>query len=476
MGLLAFANHLVAKTRLVGGEAVCDYLVPWGAWMSGTGDPIQTVGVVGLGKLGAPLAAAIAVQGIPVIAADLDAKRVEKVNRGIAPVAETQLEEYLARARGKLRATTDVVEVAAKGSIVFVIVPTPSEPHGGFSLQHVLPACDAIGRGLKNRRDFPVVVITSTVMPGSTGGPIRECLEAASGSKSGADFGLCYSPELIALGSVIHDFLNPDFVLVGESDVRSGDLLERFYGRVCQNAPYIARMNHANAELSKLAVNTFVTTKIAFANMLAQICEGIPGANVDVVTEAIGHDSRIGSKYLKGAVGYGGPCFPRDNLAMGKVAREAGTVAILAEATDRSNRNEVQRLVSKVKHYYRPGMRVGILGLSYKPNTDVIEESQGIILAQTLLEENMDLVVFDPMSMAAAQVVLGDRPTYAGSTQDCLEQSDLVVIMTPWKEFSGADRLGGRASVLIDGWRIASPALQESVATYVPLGVSPSRS
>jgi UDPglucose 6-dehydrogenase len=210
--------------------------------------------------------------------------------------------------------------------------------------------------------------------------------------------------------------------------------------------------------------------------MLAQICEGIPGANVDVVTGAIGHDSRIGSKYLKGAVGYGGPCFPRDNLAMGEVAREAGAVAILAEATDRSNRNEVQRLVSKVKHYYRPGMRVGILGLSYKPNTDVIEESQGIILAQTLLEENMDLVVFDPMSMAAAQVVLGDRPAYAGSTQDCLEHSDLVIIMTPWKEFSEADRLGARARVLIDGWRIASPALQESVATYVPLGVSPSRS
>lgn len=438
-------------------------------------DPMQSVAVIGLGKLGGPMAGAIAARGMPVLAADSDPRKVESVNQGMPPVSETDLEEYMARARGRLRATTDVAEAAGQGKLIFVIVPTPSEPDGGFSLRHVLAACEAIGRGLRSRRDYPVVVITSTVMPGSTGGPIRERLEAAAGSKVGAHFGLCYSPELIALGSVIHDFLNPDFVLVGESDSRSGDLLEGFYRRVCENNPFVARMNHVNAELSKLAVNTFVTTKITFANMLAQICEGVPGANVDVVTGAIGHDSRIGPRYLKGAVGYGGPCFPRDNLAMGQVAREAGGRALLAEATDQSNRNEVPRLVSKVMSYYEPGMRVGILGLSYKANTGVIEESQGMMLAQALLHEDIGLVVFDPMALRAAQEVLGDRAAYARSTEDCLQQSDLVVIMTPWKEFSEVERLGDRAKVVIDGWRIASAKLQESAAFYAPLGVSPPR-
>jgi len=296
----------------------------------------------------------------------------------------------------------------------------------------------------------------------------------ATGFKMGTGFGLCYSPELIALGSVIHDFLNPDLVLVGESDTRSGAALEGFYGRVCENVPFVAHMSHINAELSKLAVNTFVTTKITFANMLAQICEGLPGANVDVVTGAIGHDSRIGTKYLKGAVGYGGPCFPRDNLAMVRVAREAGGRARLAEATDESNRNEVPRLVSKIMSYYEPGMRVGILGLSYKADTGVIEESQGMLLAQALLKENIGLVVFDPMALKSAREVLGDRATYSNSPEECFRQSDLVVIMTPWREFSGVEQLGNRTKVVIDGWRIASPKLQESAVAYVPLGVSPS--
>ena len=432
-----------------------------------------TVAVIGLGKLGAPMAAAIAARGCPVLAADLDATRVQMVNRGIPPVAEAQLGEYLGRTQGRLRATADVAEAARGAELIFVIVPTPSEPHGGFSLRHVLPACEVVGRALKSRDDFPVVVITSTVMPGSTGGAIREHLEAASGGKSGVQFGLCYSPEFIALGSVIHDFLNPDLVLIGESEGRSGDRLESFYRQICENAPYIARMNHINAEVAKLAVNTFVTTKITFANMLAQICEGLPGADVDTVTLAIGHDSRIGPKYLKGAVSYGGPCFPRDNIALGKVARDAGAVAALPEATDRSNRNEIQRLLSKVKEHYRPGMQVGILGLAYKPNTDVIEESPGMLLAQALLEEEMDVVVFDPMGLAAAQVVLGDRPAYAGSTQDCLERADLVVIMTPWREFSETPRPEGPAKIVIDGWRIASEELRKSAAEYIPLGVSP---
>jgi UDPglucose 6-dehydrogenase len=436
---------------------------------------LRTVAVIGLGKLGSPMAAAISAHGVAVIGADLDPGKVEAINRGEPPVNETNLAEYIRRGRAQLRATTDIEAAVSEADITFIIVPTPSETHGGFSLRHLLSACEAIGRGLKKMKGFRVVVITSTVMPGSTGGSIRECLEKHSGKKAGKEFGLCYSPEFIALGSVIHDFLNPDFILVGESDSHSGEILEAFYQAVCDNHPHIARMNYVNAELSKLAVNTYVTTKITYANMLAHICERLPGADVDVVTEAIGHDTRIGGKYLKGAVGYGGPCFPRDNLAMGRLAHDLGAQAALAETTDHENRAEVRRLADLVKKHALPGSKVGILGLSYKPDTEVIEESQGILLARMLMDEEMELLVYDPMALSAARVVLGDGPTYTADAEDLVRQSDIVVITTPWKEFT---RISERAFsghrtrlVLIDAWRIA-PALWRSKTQYIPVGVN----
>jgi UDPglucose 6-dehydrogenase len=432
------------------------------------------VAVIGLGKLGAPMAAAVAARGIPVVGFDLDSSKVAAINRGEPPVRETGLAEWIRAGRERLRATGDLAEAVQAAQVVFIIVPTPSEPNGGFSLRHVITACEQIGAALRRKKGFPVIVVTSTVMPGATGGLIRDCLEKASGRKAGKDFGLCYSPEFIALGSVIHDFLNPDFILVGESDPRAGETLEAFYHAVCENKPHIARMNFVNAELSKLAVNTYVTTKIAYANMLARICERLPDADVDVVTGAIGHDARIGARYLKGAVGYGGPCFPRDNLALSRLARDVGAAAGLAETTDRENRGEVARLADLVRRHLPPGAHVGVLGLSYKPDTEVIEESQGLKLAQTLLEEGLDVVVYDPAALEAAQLILGDRPRYAGSAEDCIRQSDVVVLATPWGEFSRIDSavLSGRRTplILIDAWRIASPELR-SRTRYIPLGI-----
>ena len=432
----------------------------------------QKVAVIGLGKLGSPMAAAVSARGVAVIGADLDSIKVEKINRGEAPVNETDLAEYIRRGHERLRATTDLEAAASEAEIVFIIVPTPSEPQGGFSIRQVLSACEAIGCGLKKKKGFTVVVITSTVMPGSTEGPIRECLEKHSGKKAGRDFGLCYSPEFIALGSVIHDFLNPDFILCGESDPRSGEMMDAFYQAVCENEPYVAHMNFVNAELSKLAVNTFVTTKITYANMLAHICERLPGGDVDKVTAAIGHDTRIGGKYLKGAVGYGGPCFPRDNLAMGALARGLGVQAALAETTDSQNRAEVLRLADLVKEHTKSGSKVGILGLSYKPETEVIEESQGMYLTRTLLAEGLDLLVYDPMAMDAARVVLGDQPQYCGSAEDCIRKADVVVITVPWEEFSRIPETAffGRRVVLIDAWRVAPPSWR-SQTQYIPVGV-----
>jgi UDPglucose 6-dehydrogenase len=433
------------------------------------------VAVIGLGKLGSPMAAAIAARGLPVIGVDLDSAKVEKLNRGEPPVLETMLAETIRRGKANLRATTNIAEAVNASRLVFLIVPTPSDAEGRFSLKHVLPACEEIGRALREMKTPPVIVITSTVLPGSTGGPIRETLERTSGKQAGSDFGLCYSPEFIALGSVIHDFLNPDFILVGESDPQSGKALNEFYQTVCENHPHIARMNFTNAELSKLAVNTFVTTKIAYANMLARICQNLPGGDVDVVTAAIGHDTRIGAKYLKGGMGYGGPCFPRDNKALGRLARDLGVQAGLAEMTDAENRAEVARLAEFVRRHAPAGTRIGVLGLSYKPDTEVIEESQSLQLVRALVEGGSEVLVYDPMGMDSARVILGEQPLYCGSAEDCVRQAGLVIFATPWREFiqipAEAWKSSAGKKILIDAWRMA-PSAVRSLVEYLPIGKS----
>lgn len=433
-----------------------------------------TLSVIGLGKLGAPMAACLAAKGFPVIGVDVDARKVDALNRAQAPVFEPGLPELLQVAKTRLKATQDIPTAVLNSEVTFVVVPTPSEPDGSFSLRYVLQACEGIADALRKKSLWHLVVITSTISPGSMDNSIRPLLEEHSGKRSGIDFGLCYNPEFIALGSVIRDFLNPDFVLIGESDERSGQVLEGIYRQVCENNPPVVRMNFINAELTKLAVNTFVTTKISFANMLARICEKLPGADVDVVTKALGLDSRIGTKYLKGAVSYGGPCFPRDNLALIATAQKVGAPADIAEATDRFNRWQVKWLADFVQEHLPEGGAVGILGLAYKPGTDVVEESVGLLLARELREQRVRVIAYDPAGVENARRMLGDGVIFVNSPQACIDLSDIVVVATPWKEFrSLLKETWERHSpprVVIDCWRVLRGLEGCDGVIYVPLG------
>lgn len=431
------------------------------------------ISVIGLGKLGLPLAACLASRGFSVIGADSDPRKVETAASGVPSIFEPGLAELLQTTGARLTTTDDTEAAVAGSDVTFIVVPTPSEEEGGFSLQYVLSACQTIGNALRAKEGFHVIVLTSTVMPGSTGGAVQSALEQASGKRCGRDFGLCYSPEFIALGSVIHDFLNPDFLLIGESDPSSGEILASVYEQVCKSGPPMARMSFVNAELAKLAVNTFVTTKITFANMLARMCEKLPGADVDVVTSAIGLDSRIGRKYLKGAIGYGGPCFPRDNVALTVVANQVGVPSLLAEATDFANRQEVKRLANLVSGKLRPSGTIGVLGIAYKPNTDVTEESQGLLLVEELVSRGYTTVVYDPAAPYGGGIVHGGA-SIAATASECVEQSDVVVVTTPWDEFKHIPIESfvreGLPRVLVDCWRILDQSVVQSVVDYIPLG------
>lgn len=432
------------------------------------------ISIVGLGKLGSPMAAAYASRGYRVIGVDVNPDFIKTINEGRPPVLETQLQEYLSANRERISATGDFKEAVLGSEITFIIVPTPSVKEGDFSTEYAVEAAKKIGAAIKEKKSFHLVVLTSTVQPGSAEKDIMPILEEYSGKKCGVDFGLCYNPEFIALGSVIRDLLNPDFILIGESDKKSGDILEEFYKNICgENIP-IKRMGIINAEIAKIALNTYITAKISYANMLAELCEKIPGGNIDVVTDALGCDTRIGSKYLKGGLGYGGPCFPRDGRAIISTARKFGVSLPIAEAVDVINQHQVPRLVEKILNLLPKEGRVSILGLSYKPDTNVIEESQSIEIARNLAEKGVKVQVYDPAAMENAKKVLNNI-LFANSLEEAVDGADIVLIAVPWKEFKNiaSDWLKSGA-ILIDCWRILDPQEYKGKARYLSIGIYPS--
>ena len=226
----------------------------------------------------------------------------------------------------------------------------------------------------------------------------------------------------------------------------------------------------------KIIFGIFKLMKISFGNTIARLCEQIPGAHSEVITRAIGADRRIGTHYLKGALGYGGPCFPRDNKAFAYMAKQVGIKALSAEATHKINLSQIEWLSSFVMSKIRKEDTIAILGLSYKPDTDVIEESQGIALAQALLRRNCRLVLYDPAAMSSASRIFEGKVTFAKNLDEALRRSQIIVITTPWNEFANIHprnfaSTNGHPKIVLDCWRMEDKNVGQK-AHYIPLGVS----
>jgi UDPglucose 6-dehydrogenase len=428
--------------------------------------------VVGLGKLGAPLLAVLAAQGVEVFGIDIRADTVARINAGIAPVDEPQLQELLAVNTARIHATTDWTAIS-KTDLTYILVPTPSGKDGAFKNDQLLSAIELIGRILRSKSAYHLVVINSTTMPGSVGGPIRDRLEAVTGKLVGRDIGLCYNPEFVALGNVIDGLLRPDFVLIGESDKRAGTILEGVCRRLVGPSVPVSRMNYINAELTKLALNTYVTAKISFANMLSEICDKLPGADADLVTTALGQDRRIGAKYFRAATGYGGPCFPRDTVAFARMSHSIDVDASLATAAQTINERQVRRIVDVLREATTSDDLIAVLGLAYKPDTNVIEHSQGVKLAAELLQLGRRVIVHDPRATDTASASLGRRVLFAQSPAEAVAASDAVVVMVPWddyKNFFEAWGGGGRTRIIVDCWRLIDPSLNSDRLSVLRLG------
>ncbi len=420
------------------------------------------IAIVGLGKLGLCTAACFAAHGHKVVGVERDRAVVAALAERRCPIAEPGLPELLAAAWPNLSVTTEMTEAVAASDAALIIVPTPSQPDGRFDNQYVLAALRQMAPAIRKKNAFYVIDVVSTVMPGSCETVFRPLLEQEIGGVCGQDFGLIYNPEFIAIGSVIRNFLHPDLVLIGESDSRSGAFMEELYRTTCESTPQISRMTLVNAEVTKLALNCYVTMKISFANELASLCERIPGADVDRVAGALGADSRVGRKYLTGGLGFGGPCFPRDNQAFQACGREFGYDVRLSPGVVEINRNVVKRLTEEVLRGVERSRPVAILGLPYKTDTHLLDESQSMQLAEMLLKVGYPVRLHDPVALPQAQKALGERAEYFTDSYECARGAGAVVLMTRWPEYETLDwsRLAGAAAadaLLLDAWRIVPP-------------------
>jgi len=413
-----------------------------------------SVSIIGLGRLGLPLAAAFASRGVDVIGVDIRQDVVDAANAGLALFHEPGLRELL-----PVMATTNLEQAVRHTDVTFVIVATPSQQDGAFSLEYVLPACEQIGAALRDNDDYHVVIISSTVMPGSCDGPIKAALEASSGKRAGEDFGLCCVPEFVALGSVVQNFLEPDFVLIG-GDRRGRAVVNDVYRKMVGGEPPVLLTNLVNAETAKIALNCYLTTKIAFANQIAGVCERLPGASVNVVTVVLGMDKRINPAYLKGAAPFGGPCFGRDVKALAALAWDVGADSTLTEAVDAANERWSRHIGDVVLSASGGRKAVGVLGLAFKPGTDCTIDALGVWLVKRLRGVR-DVYAYDPLVAVDESLV---------TAQEVVDSCDVAVLTTPdplWRALAFRD-----GQTVIDVWRcLDSRTFADAGVHYIGTGL-----
>ncbi len=418
----------------------------------------KKISVIGLGKLGSCFSACFAYRGFKVLGCDINQEIVNSINIHKAPFYEKNLQELIDKSYKNLKATTNFTEAYNFSDIYFFIVPTPSNKDGSFSNEFLKKALLPFAQNLNKDKKFKIFVITSTVSPLSIQKEIIPFIEKTSSKKFNKNFTVVYNPTFIAIGDIIKGILEPDLVLIGENHKPSGEVISKIWKKVCLNKPFISRMSIVSAEITKIAINSYLTIKISFANMLGNICEKIEGAEIDKITEAMGKDKRINPYYLKYGTAYGGPCFPRDNKAFNHFAKSVGISALIPLAAHKTNefqtkflRDKILKIVKKYKIN-----NISILGLSYKPGAYIIEESASINLIKELLKQNKNLkiTVYDPLeiNITETQKVFKDRLNYAKSLAESL-LNKLILIMTPDEYFQRINRNKLKDKILIDCWR-----------------------
>jgi UDPglucose 6-dehydrogenase len=435
------------------------------------------VSVIGLGKLGLSLAASLAVRGFDVLGIDADEHVIEMVQAGIAPVAEPGLSEALRVTVGQsLRTTTRTEAAVEHGDVTFVLVSSPSREDGRLCAEPLVAAVRSLSRALAaKRRRRHVLVVGTTTQPGSIDREIVPLVERTLGLPVGDAIGVCYNPELVALGATLDGFQNPDFVLIGESDIGAGDEVERIQRKLTRNNPPIHRMSIISAEIAKLALNAYLALKISYANLLSQISGQIPGAEIDNITAAIGADRRVGRSFLRGGRSYGGPCLPRDTLAFQRFSEGLGDAGELLKVVGQINERQAMLLMETVLGCVgrAPTRRVGILGLSFKEGTPVVVGSVAAELVKRLTEADVRVIGHDALAPASAAVELGSAIEFADHAAICVATAPVVVLLN--RDSSYVDAVlryrGTEPRSVVDCWGVLARLPVPEAIDVIRIGV-----
>jgi UDPglucose 6-dehydrogenase len=425
----------------------------------------EPIGVIGTGYVGLVTAAGFAELGSDVWCIDIDAEKIERLERGEIPIYEPGLEELVAKNRGRMHFSTDIADALEHARLLFVAVGTPPTYSGDADLSAVHAVVNAMPAS-----DRHALVMKSTV-PVGTGRAIKRVFREQG--KEGFRYVSC--PEFLKEGTAVADFLEPDRVVIGDDGDWAGSAVADLYAPL--NAPLV-RTDIASAEMVKLASNAFLATKISFINEIANVCEET-GADVIEVAKGMGLDDRIGNKFLQAGLGFGGSCFPKDVTALKQLAGNSGYHFQLLNAVIEVNELQKRRVMGKLHKHLGTlvGKRVALLGLAFKPNTDDMREATSLVLSARLQADGASVVVYDPVAEEEARkLIVG--VDFAGSAAECLSGADAVVLVTEWAEFKELD--WGKAAedmkgtLVIDG-RNALDADAISAAGLVYEGIGRTR-
>jgi UDPglucose 6-dehydrogenase len=427
-------------------------------------------------------AVGFASKGYKVIVSENEPKKVAEIDKGVPPFHEPDLRNLLqvTTQKGQFKCLCGQTESAVlQTEITFCTVSTPSKTDGSADLRFVANAAHAIGRALGRRKTYNLVVVKSTVPPGTTQNLIEPILEKESEKRCGSDFGLCMNPEFLRQGSAFNDMFHADRLVIGEHDKKSGDKLENLYkGFYSGVKPPTIRTTLSTAEMIKYASNCFLATKISYINSIASICEKIPGVDVEVVANAMGLDKRISPFFLSAGLGYGGSCFPKDIRALVAYAKRLGCRPQLLESVENVNNDQLAKVIQMCKDLLGQveGKNIAILGLAFKPDTDDMREARAIPIIDELTRKGAKVVAYDPAAMPVARRIFKNRIKYATSTIDCLKNADCCIVVTEWNEFR---KLGPKDftknmkhPVLIDGRRIYNPDEFKKRLKFTAIGLS----
>lgn len=445
------------------------------------------VAIIGTGYVGLVTGACLAKLGHRVVCVDVLPERVAQINGGETPFHEAGLPELLRAVVecGNLSATASLRDAMCGAEISIIAVGTPAK-NDGIDLSYVAQAASEIGALLDVAAPYHVVVVKSTVVPGTTATLVRQRVQSASG-RSADQFGLCMNPEFLREGSAVEDFMIPDRIVIGQGDPRAGQVVAKLY------APFdcpVVMTTLRNAEMIKYASNTLLATLISFSNEIAGLCESLPECDVDTVMDAMQLDRRLspvvnGNRvrpgvlaYLRAGSGYGGSCFPKDIFALRMFARGAGVATPLLDAVTDVNRRRPEEIVARLAQLLGPlrGRKVAVIGLAFKPGTDDLRCSPALEIISHLCEAGVQVKAYDPVAMPAAARLQTPRFALCATPEELLSGVDAAVIATGWPEITQWDweSLAARMQGpwVMDARNACRQMAWPATIRYVPIGVA----